>query len=183
MKKLLALSVALLSVSLYGADKSAPKLDSKNGLPIVEGKPIWSRSGLEGIAKKGISVYVHDWSNSDKTFDKEAIKNQVELRLKLAGVKILGGGVPQLEIDAQPSVKQDGEYVEYRLGVRVVRAVTFDANGKTYSTAGIAWGTGLHFAAQAQFLPTSKLREGINKHMDKFLLAYLKANPKKKEKE
>ena len=72
MKKLIALSVALLSVSLYGADKP----------------PTYSPNGLEEIAKDGLLIAVGNpqsdssYSKTDKTFDKIAIENQVKLRLR-----------------------------------------------------------------------------------------------------
>ena len=72
MNKLLILSVALLSVSLYGADK-----------------PIFSPNGLEGWGKEaGVQILVQDHPKRDKTFGVKAVKNQVELKLRLAGIKV-----------------------------------------------------------------------------------------------
>ena len=72
MNKLLAISVALLSVSLYGADK-----------------PIFSLNGLEGWGKEaGVQILVQDHPKRDKTFGVKAVKNQVELKLRLAGIKV-----------------------------------------------------------------------------------------------
>ncbi|MBT3710127.1 MAG: hypothetical protein HOG19_11845, partial [Gammaproteobacteria bacterium] len=75
MKKLLALSIALLSLNLYGAEK-----------------PIISKDGLEGWgSQKGVGIFVEDYSDIDKKFDKKAIENQVELKLRLAGIEIAKG--------------------------------------------------------------------------------------------
>ena len=60
-----------MSLNLYGAERKI------------------SLHGLEGWGKKeGVKIVVEDYSNRDKTFDAKAIKNQVELKLRLAGIKV-----------------------------------------------------------------------------------------------
>ena len=75
MNKLLAISVALLSLNLYGADK-----------PIIfPDESIFSPTGLEGWGKKeGVNIVVEDYSARDKAFDVKAISNIIELKLRLS---------------------------------------------------------------------------------------------------
>ena len=132
MKKLLALSFALLSLNLYGGVPATGAIPGVRpaainpyiGIPIpgvrVPGTPIptspsinpstgtpilISKTGLEGWGKKeGVSIVVEEYRpemgvgevgilniplpGARPTFDRKAIKNQVELRLRLAGIKI-----------------------------------------------------------------------------------------------
>ena len=152
MKKLLALSIALLSLNLYGAEKLN-----------------FSKNGLEGWGKKeGVAVIVEDYSKHDKTFDKKAIENQVKLRLLQAGIKVNDDSGAYIYINALP-------YHNYiKLNVKARRLVTFTVNGKIYSKVVSVWDFGSIFGK-------SHLRDSINEDMDKFLLDYLKANPKKNE--
>ena len=165
--KILLTVLFCLSLPLIGADK----------------KLTYSHTGLEGIAKDGIVVIVEDYSKYDKTFDKKAIENQIKLRLIQAEVKVvpavskvslkpsLSSGF-YLRIIAQPHPL--GTKYGYSGRVKAVRTVTFEANGKKYYKSATVWDSGA-------IEPSGKLREGLNKHMDKFLLDYLKANPKKNE--
>jgi len=150
MKKLLLL-LLLFGVNANGADK-----------------PILSVTGLEGIAESGLKIVVEGYSYPDNTFNKEAVENQVKLRLVQAGIKLGAGLDAYLNIYAQP-------YNSYiNLNIQVRRKVTFEANGKTYRKVVTVWETG-------GAVGKDKLRDEINRLMDKFLLDYLKANPKKKE--
>ncbi|SVC19858.1 uncharacterized protein METZ01_LOCUS272712, partial [marine metagenome] len=95
MNKLLALSVALLSVSLYGADKkeirdvrASPLPSSLNGLEGLN-YPFQRRENDVRLKQRGIGIVVQDYSDKDKTFDAKAIKNQIELRLLQSGIKVV----------------------------------------------------------------------------------------------
>ena len=111
--RLLALSVALLSVSLYGADKKTPNeirlekeikelkaeaqakrmkfaAEEASAAGITRGMNpdiLASPTCLEGIAIDGLDVIVEDYSKSDKTFNAKTIGNQVKLRLLQSGIK------------------------------------------------------------------------------------------------
>jgi len=170
MKKLLLL-LLLFGFSAVGADKPIKPLTGIQELNFA--KP--SSTGLEGIAKNGIKIYVEDYSDKDKDFDKEAIENQVKLRLIQAGVKVNAkttflarSSDTHLYINAFP-------YANYTMfNMQVMRWVIIPANGKTYRKRCSVWSLGSGFGK-------NRLRESINEDMDKFLLDYLKANPKKKE--
>ena len=171
MKKLLLL-LLLVGFSAVGADKPKTEFDKDGNILVrINGadKPIkTSVYGLEGIAESGLGIVVEDYSKIDKTFNKKAIENQVELRLRQAGIKV-GGNDVYLYINALP-------YHNFmRLSIQANRTVTFEANGKTYEKFGATvWEEGGIFGK-------SLLREQINKGIDAFLLDYLKANPKKTE--
>ena len=133
---------------------------------------IISRTGLEGIAKDGLLIFVP----ASKGIDVKAIENQVELRLVQAGVKVNKKEIAHniLFLHAQPIENSSG-VIGYALDVEAKRTIKFEANGKTYWSTGVAvWDTG-------GIVGKDDLKEVINIYMDAFLLDYLKANPKKKD--
>ena len=199
MNKLLALPVALLSVSLYGAEKSLNGLEgfAKTSLTkaqieeLIEGI---TKDGLEGFSKDVLegfnkgdlnvtnferSVIVRDYSLTKppiivyKTFDAKAIKDQVELRLRQSKLNLANTSgylwVKAVPIRIPP--------IAYSLTIHAKRKVTFEDNGKTYFKNATVWQES--WVAQAR---PNRLKKGIDHTMDDFFKAYYKANPKKKEK-
>ena len=134
----------------------------------------YSYTGLEGIAPDGLDITIEDYPIKDKTFNEKAIENQVELKLKLAGIRVNTRAGNYIYVNARPhpmGVKTGG----YAISIEAYRRdVTFEANNKQYRCEASVWDRGSITSAD-------DLRDSINKHMDEFLLAYLKANPKKKE--
>ena len=63
----------------------------------------FSTNGLEGFADDGIRIIVEDYSNQQKNYPLKQIKDQVELRLRQAKIKI-GTGLmgSSLHINCQP---------------------------------------------------------------------------------
>ena len=159
MNKLLALSIALLSLNLYGADE-----------------PIQSPHGLEGWGKThGVRIMVIDHSKEDKTFDVKAIKNQVELKLRLAGIKINQRlTTDTIYINMLPR-SGGGRVIGYGVRVRPQRRMNFKYNGKEY----IAFGSSKTTYGGST---PKNYRQAFDEHLDELLLDYLKANPKPKEK-
>ena len=170
MKKLLAVSVALLSLNLYGADK-----------------PLRSPNGLEGWGKKdGVNVLPPKLTPDELTFGgttaakigllKEQIANQVKLRFILLGIKVTDHFPSKnyLSIHETPRKTVSGRVDLCLLNIEAKRPMTFEANGKTYKMKATVW-------AIRSILPPSRLRQTINEYMDEFLLDYLKANPKKEK--
>ena len=199
MNKLLALSVALLSVSLYGAEKSLNGLEgfAKTALTkaqLVELIEELNKDGLEGFSKDGLeginkgdlnvtnferSVIVVDYSLSKpprlvyKPFDAKAIKDQVELRLRQSKLE-LANTSGYLWVKAVPILTLEDTLYAYSLTIHAKRKVTFEANGKTYFKTASVWEDG--YTA-----PPRLLQKVIDMIMDKFFKDYHKANPKKKE--
>lgn len=132
-------------------------------------------------------VVVEDISQLVKKFDKKPIENQVKLRLKLAGIKVDNRQLSEFKENEYPSILYvhltpikggyEGEVrlTGYYISIKAARSMTFVANGKTYRVFAS------ELASPGRTQDVSELREGINICMDAFLLAYLEANPKKKE--
>ena len=99
---------------------------------------------------------------------------KIKLRLLQSGIKVNQDIDNYLVINAQP-VRVGDRVVGYAVSVGADRWVSIEANGKTYLGIATVWSKG-------GITPASGLRQTINELMDQFLLAYLKANPKKKEK-
>ena len=140
----------------------------------------FSRTGLEGIAKDGLKISVNG-ETFVPTFDVKAIRNQVELKLRPAGIRVNNRAGNFIYVTAQPVLtnKRTDNFgdriLAYALRVKAYRRdVTFEANNKQYRCSAAVWDRG-GIASQ------NKLRDAINEFMDQFLLDYLKANPKKKE--
>ena len=160
MNKLLTISILLLSLNLYGADK-----------------PIYSRTGLEGWGKEGgVYIWVEDYSDGYKSFDLKAIKNLVELKLRLAGIKITQAPPSHtIYINMHP-IQLRERLIGYHLKIEPQRILTFKYNKKEYTSYG-SCNMGYGGVSPINYRPF------LEKQMDGFLLDYLKANPKKKEKE
>ena len=115
MNKLLTISILLLSLNLYGADTTL------------------TSSGLEGWGKEsGVHILIEDYSERDKTFDKKAINDQIELTLRLAGIKIKKEADYRMYIVLNPSQLQTDKLVGYSLRIQIQRHMTFKYNGKIY---------------------------------------------------
>ena len=158
MKTIILTLISILSLGAYG-----------QGINV-------SLTGLEGWGKKaGVVILVEDYSKFDKSFDAKAIKTKVELKLRLAGIKIAKEkpfSYDSIVINAIP-VEVGRRIVGYAVNITLRRRMNFEYAGKTY----IAFG-----ATQKPYggiAPASKLLADIDQTMDKILVDYLKANPKK----
>ena len=164
MKKLLALSIALLSLNLYGA--------------------AYSHTGLEGWGKKGsglspdiegVAILIEMGkpnAKEDKTYDINAIKNQVELKLKLADIKVTTKGVnTNLLYINITEFRTNERLVGYAIDIRPQRVVMYKVNDKFYRRV----------VAMNNYggVSSTKYKDLIDDLMNKLLLDYLKANPKK----
>ena len=172
MNKLIVISVALLSLNLYGADK-----------------PLRSPNGLEGWGKKdGVNVLPPKLTPDELTFGgttaarigllKKQIANQVKLRFILSGIKVTDHSPSKnyLLIQETPRKTVSGRVGLYLLSIEAKRPMTFEANGKTYRKITAVWD-------RSVIVPHDELTVQRDKLIDEFIKDYLKANPKKKEKE
>ena len=129
------------------------------------------------MGKKGVRITVEDYSKDDKNFPLKAIRTKVELRLLQAGIKGSGKGSGQdILINAQP-IKDGSGVTGYAFQIKPRRIMEFkalDNSGKvvTYLTVASS-------KVYGGICGASRLIPSIDKNMDKFLLDYLKANPKK----
>jgi len=161
MNKLIALSVALLSLNLHGA---------------VQPRPNISEHGLEGWGwHKGVSIYIEDYSKQDKTFDEKAISNIVELKLRLAGIEMekpFGLSLDSLYINMMPLGSTE-RLTGYALKITPRREMVF------YGRYGKEYIFRLADAMAYGGIVPHDYRPYLEKYMDQLLINYLKANPKK----
>ena len=156
MKNIILIFTLFFSLSAFGAEAKG------------------SSTGLEGIAKDGIKISIIDYRDSilDYGDRKKEMENQVGLELRLAEIKVNKDASNHIVVNAQPVLPKNGKAYLYTVSVSARRRMTYQANGKQYWFIATVWDkTGIN--------SPEKLRETINEHMDKFLLDYLKANPKK----
>ena len=178
MKNTLLLIAIIFSFNAIGADKPKTEFDKHGNIVTDIGAVKFTTTGLEGWGKKGVRIEVLDYSDRDKNFPLKAIKTKVELRLLQAGINASRptSAFPCIIIDAHP-IGSGSTVVGYAVSIGAMRQMEFkalDNTGKlvTYST----------FADTQRYggiSPSSGLITFIDKQMDKLLLDYLKANPKK----
>ena len=158
MMKKIILVLAVFSLDLCAADQALASL-----------------KGLEGWGTGGVRILVDDHSKFEKTFDRKTIEEQVELRLRLAGLRVSDNSNHFFfTVNALP-VRVGNRVVGYALIVEAKRKATFEANDKTYQGVASLWDI-------AGVTPASKLTDKIERYMDRFIQDYVKANPAKKEK-
>ena len=124
---------------------------------------------------EGVLVVAEDYSDLDKTFDKKAIKNQVELKLRLAGIKPVLGATQDSIVIGMPPIIAGDKVTGYALSIKATRKMSFKYNGEEY----IAFGACTK--SYGGFTPIN-YRPRLDELMDFILLQYKKANPKPKEK-
>jgi len=103
---------------------------------------------------------------------KEAIQTDVELKLRLAGMRIESTTPEFLYIDV--NVARDGSAVS--IDVELVQPVGLTRNPSIFIPGAITWSAGTLGTnpTSAQFI-----RDAIKDQVDKFLNAWLSVNPKK----
>ena len=157
MKKLLLL---LLSVGVNASEAD---------LPIV------SKTGLEGIASNGIKIAVE--TTQIGAVNTLIVENKVQNCLLQNGI----GFIPKkslrlpssIYVSPYPIKDSKGTMLGWMVFIKVSRATDYENNGKKYTTEAAVY-TDLALAPPDGL---TKILEGM---LDKFTVAYLKANPKKK---
>ena len=163
---LLLATVALLLLAMSG--RSAMAFDDES-----------TRATLKGLP--GVWVWVEDFSDDAKRagFNQQTFQTDVELKLRLAGIKILTeqermftSGIPYLSLLVNPLHDQHGEIAAYgtRLhlwqGVRLIREPSITAFASTWSVSGVGYGK------------LSGVRNSVKDLVDQFINAWLSVNPK-----
>jgi len=138
-----------------------------------------SRDALKGL--KGVRVVVEDLNEGVKGgLTKDAIRMDVELKLRRAGIPILSEeewdkepGKPLLHICAFLRQLEGVGYL-YRIDVEMVQKVTL-VRSPSVQTWGEIWSVG-----SLNVIPELKdIRDRIKDSIDDFVDAYLSANPRK----
>ena len=144
----------------------------------IGAEPKFSKTGLEGWGENGVRIVVVDYTKEDKSFPIKAIHTKVESRLRQAGIKVTDDAYHDVNINAQPILVGD-RLVGYAVRCQVQRPIQFHTpdnkrNLVTYDGMGA-------FRGYNGICGDDNLIKFIDSRMDKLLLDYLKANPKKKE--
>lgn len=179
--------VGLLSSIGFAAKKlSEEKIDSEAAVEYQRVRDLrYDIASLYGV--KGVEVIVEDLYEDEKEFgfNMETIKTKVELKLRLAGIRVL----TEKERGAMP----DGPFLYINVNVVKVPASTSCAIGYTIKFKqmvelkrwsphpyiyGATWGTGSTTVITGKS-DIDKEYDTIEDMTDKFINAYLTANPKK----
>ena len=148
------------------------------GRPVMGGDSEFERATLKGIS--GVQVLVEGFNESAKSagFDIRTFQTDMELKLRLAGIKVLtkkerfaAPGSPLLYLNLNPLSPEERESkfsyaigLELRQAIRLVRDPNIETLGATWSTGGIGYG-GIPY-----------IREHVKDDMDIFINAWLSVN-------
>ena len=158
MKKLLLL---LLSVGVNASEAD---------LPIV------SKTGLEGIASNGIRIAVE--TAQIGAVDTLIVENKVKICLLQNGIEFTHKNPLRLPstiyVNPYPIKDREGTMLGWMMFIKVSRATDYENNGKKFTTEAAVY-------TEMALAPPEGLTKILEAMLDKFIVAYLKANPKKKE--
>jgi len=140
-----------------------------------------TRTSLKGLA--GVHVLVEHFDDERKRagFDRRTFQTDVELKLRMAGIKVLSekehfsvSGMPTLTVNVTPLHKEPAKHASYAVQlqlsqwVRLVREPSLGRlRGVTWSHGGVGIG------------PIPFVREDVKDMTDQFINAWLSVNPKK----
>jgi hypothetical protein len=139
-----------------------------------------SRKSLKGLT--GVAVVVEDLQpDAEKSgLSGDQIQTDVELRLRLAGIKVLtqeqmlaSPGTPFLEVNLNTLTRQ--ETYSYSLEVRLHQGVSLERNPRI-SLPAVTWEAGA--VGFAELTKSDQIRNHIKDYVDKFINAWLSVNPK-----
>ena len=149
------------------------------GRPVMGSDNEYARATLKGIS--GVQVLVESFDENAKNagFDIRTFQTDMELKLRLAGIKVLtkkesfaAPGSPYLYLNVNPLSPGERESnfpyaigLELRQEIRLIRDPSIHLSGATtWSTSSIGYGD----------IPY--IRESVKDHMDKFINAWLSVN-------
>ena len=163
---LLLATVALLLLAMSG--RSAMAFDDES-----------TRATLKGLP--GVWVWVEDFSDDAKRagFNQQTFQTDVELKLRLAGIKILTeqermftSGIPYLYLNVNPLHGQHGQIHAYTINLELNQWVwlgrepSIRAPATTWSVGSVGYGK------------LSNVRNAVKDLVDQFINAWLSVNPK-----
>lgn len=160
-------TICLMTMFLYGiSSPPAPAQDTER-----------TRRSLKGIT--AIEVLVEDLPDGAKLLGltKESIKTDVELKLRLAGIRVVTPeeslmipGMPELYVNITLTDGAEAGSIDVQLNQNVM----LERNGQL-AIGATTWDTGVLLSH-----PTAEgIRNSTKDHVDKFLNAWLSSNPKK----
>jgi hypothetical protein len=140
-----------------------------------------SRASLKGLT--GVGVLVENLDNPDAEKDglsKDQIQTDVELRLRMAGIKVLTEkqmfvtpGMPSLDVNLNTHKRQETYSVALSISlsqmVNLSRDPQISVNATTWRDAEVGTVGSAHL---------NQVRDKIKDYVDKFINAWLSVNPK-----
>ena len=149
------------------------------GRPVMGSDNEYARATLKGIS--GVQVLVESFDENAKNagFDIRTFQTDMELKLRLAGIKVLtkkesfaAPGSPYLYLNVNPLSPEERKpnfpysiNLELNQKTRLIRDPSIEAPGATWSTSGVGYGEIPH------------IRESVKDNMDIFINAWLSVNP------
>ena len=137
-----------------------------------------ARSTLKGLP--GVSVVVDDFSDLVKGagFDIGTFQTDVELKLRLAGIKVLTDaerleteGNPRLVLVVHLAREEPDDWYVFRIAVELGQLVRLERNG--FLVPIVTWEKGFIGGG-----PLSAVRDAAKDRVDEFINAWLSVNPK-----
>ena len=153
-------------------------------LTVAMGRPAmgvdteYSRATLKGI--EGMQVLVEDFTEGEKNagFDSRIFQTDVELKLRLAGIKVLTSaerlttpGTPYLYLNVNPlDSKTRNPPFSYSIGLEFYQVVLL-ARDPDISAHATTWSVGSIGNGALPYI-----RDWVKDHMDQFINAWLSVN-------
>ena len=137
-----------------------------------------SRATLKGLA--GVNVLVEDFDDDDRRagFDEKAFQTAAELKLRLAGIKVLTRverlstpGMPWLYVNVNSMATEADRIAPGAISLELNQGARLERNGESATAA--TWSVRALGIGDAPYA-----LEGFKEQMDKFLNAWLSVNPK-----
>ena len=149
---------------------------------IRELRVLLDRATLKGLT--GVYVVVEDFDDQETRagFDKRTFQTDVELKLGLAGIKVLSEteyletpGAPSLYVVVTPLHERRGEYAAFSGMIELAQLVRLERDRSIGHSVG-TWSKGWVGVAD---IPV--IRESVKDGVDIFINAWLRMNPKPQE--
>jgi hypothetical protein len=134
----------------------------------------YQTQSLKGI--KRLEVLVENLDDAPNSLSKDQILTDVELRLRKAGISVLPASAdsnPYLYIRIGTDQVSPGLFAD-RIDVSLIQATQFSRNSQLGVYFAPTWDTG----SSGTVSSGRQIRDALGDLMDKFLNAYLEANPK-----
>ena len=151
---------------------------SQRGL--AEGDDETARATLKGLSGVELQVEVQGEGASGAGFNKKSFQTDAELKLRLAGIKMLTGaetaaspGNPYLYINISSLADQPGEDATFAILISLYQGVRLERDPNQFLSAAtwsVLWMGGGN---------ASDARDRVKDLLDQFLVAWLSVNPKK----
>lgn len=148
------------------------------GLPAMAGDNEYSRASLNGI--EGVRVLIEDFEEHEKSagFDTRTFQTDVELKLRLAGIKVLTEkewldtiGAPRLYLNVNTLNPIAGKNSPYRIGLEFKQSVRLVRDSSIWVSGATTWSDGYVGNGGITYV-----RDSVKDNVDRFINAWLSVN-------